>query len=313
MQLLGETYIMQGRVLRAQSGFFWVQTETGILQCKLRGRLKKERQSADIAVIGDRVEVTQVAPDEGAIESVMERQSRFSRKQPGPRGQWKEDVLVANLDQVCIVFSCASPPPNPRMLDRFLVVAEYNEVEPLIVANKIDLVSTEEAIAQFSLYEQIGYNVLHASAETGEGIGVLHEWLIGRISVFAGRSGVGKSSLLNAIDPALERRVGGVSEAVNKGRHTTVVAELIPLTGSSDSYVADTPGIRELANWRIPDEELAWCFPDIRPYLGMCEFNDCTHMHEPGCVVREAVEKGEIAQVRYDSYVRQRLKADNRH
>jgi ribosome biogenesis GTPase len=304
---------MQGRILRAQSGFFWVQTEAGTLECKLRGRLKKERQSADIAVIGDEVEVTQVAPGEGAIEAVMGRKSLFSRQQPGPRGQWKEDVLVANLDQVCIVFSCASPPPNPRMLDRFLVVAEYNEVEPLIVANKVDLVSTEEAIAQFSLYEQIGYSVLHASAKTGEGIGVLRERLAGRISVFAGRSGVGKSSLLNAIDPALERRVGNVSEAINKGRHTTVVAELIPLAWSDTGYVADTPGIRELANWRIPDEELAWCFPDIRPYLGMCEFNDCTHMHEPGCMVREAVEKGEIAQVRYDSYVRQRLKADNRH
>jgi ribosome biogenesis GTPase len=305
--------LMQGRVLRAQSGFFWVQTSEGILECKLRGRLKKERQHSDIAVIGDEVEVTRTAPGEGAIEAVAERRSRFSRQQPGPRGQWREDVLIANLDQVCIICSCAHPPFNARLLDRFLVVAEYNQIAPVIVANKIDLVGPEEAAALFGIYEQIGYCVLFASAHTGQGIDELQARLANRISVFAGRSGVGKSSLLNAIQPGLELRTGDVSEAVGKGRHTTVVAELISLEGSSGGYVADTPGIRELANWRIPDEELAWCFPDLRPFLGMCEFNDCSHMQEPGCAVREAVEQGEVAAERYDSYVRQRTKTETRH
>lgn len=303
---------MQGKVLRTQSGFFWVQTSAGILMCKLRGRLKKERHTSDIATVGDDVEVEQTATGEGVIEAVLERHSRFSRKQPGPQGQWKEDILIANLDQVCIVFACANPPFNPRMLDRFLVVAEYNQIEPLIIANKTDLVSREEVDAQFGLYEEIGYPVLKVSARTSEGIAALRERLTGRISVFAGRSGVGKSSLLNSIQPGLALRTGEVSEAVGKGRHITVVAELHALDGPGNGYVADTPGIRELATWRIPDEELAWCFPDIRPFLGDCEFNNCTHIHEPGCAVREAVEHGVLSEARYDSYVRQRLKADNR-
>jgi ribosome biogenesis GTPase len=303
---------MRGKILRAQSGFFWVQTEAGILECKLRGRLKKERQAAALAVVGDEVEVSQVAPGEGVIEAVLERHSRFSRQQPGPRGQWKEDVLIANLDQVCVVCSCASPPFNPRMLDRFLVVAEYNDIEAVIVANKVDLVSAEEAITLFHVYEEIGYQVLYVSAQSGEGIAALRDRLAGRISVFTGRSGVGKSSLLNAVQPELHLRIGEISEALNKGRHTTVVAELLPLDNDGASYVADTPGIRELATWRIPDEELAWCFSDIRPYLDACEFSNCTHIHEPGCAVREAVEAGDIAQERYDSYVRQRLKVNTR-
>jgi ribosome biogenesis GTPase len=304
---------MQGRILRAQSGFFWVQTEAGVLECKLRGRLKQQRQTSDLAVIGDEVEVTQVAPGEGAIEAVHERRSRFSRQQPGSRGQCREDVLVANLDQVCVVFACAHPPPNLRMLDRFLVVAEYNEIESLIIANKIDLVSPDAARAIFAIYEELGYRVIYVSAESGAGIAALRAELAGRISVFAGRSGVGKSSLLNALQPGLKLRVGEVSEAVDKGRHTTVVAELIALEGHDGGYVADTPGIRELASWRIPDDELDWCFPEFRPFLGACEFNNCTHTHEPGCAVREAVAQGNIPPARYDSYLRQRSKTETRH
>lgn len=303
---------MQGKVLRTQSGFFWVQTSAGILMCKLRGRLKKERQMSDIAVIGDEVEVEPIAPGEGVIETVLERRSRFSRQQSGPQGQWKEDVLIANLDQVCMVCACANPPFSPRMLDRFLVVAESNQITPLIIANKIDLVSPEEVEAQFGVYADIGYQVLRVSAQTGAGIAALRQHLAGQVSVFAGRSGVGKSSLLNTLQPGLALRTGEVSQAVGKGRHTTVVAELHPLDGPGNGYVADTPGIRELAAWRIPDEELAWCFPEMRPFLDECAFNNCAHIHEPGCAVREAVEHGLITELRYDSYVRQRLKADSR-
>jgi ribosome biogenesis GTPase len=152
--------------------------------------------------------------------------------------------------------------------------------------------------------------VLHVSAYTGDGLSALRQQLAGRTSVLTGRSGVGKSSLLNAIQPGLSLRVGEVSEAVGKGRHTTVVAELHPL--AEGGYVVDTPGIRELAGWRIPDDELAWCFREIRPFLGQCEFNDCTHTREPGCAVRAAVEEQLIAAERYDSYVRQLLKEDSR-
>lgn len=301
---------MRGRVLRAQSGFFRVQTEDGILECKLRGRLKKDRQASDIAVIGDDVDVTPVSPGEGVIEAVAERHTRFSRQQPGPRGVWREDVLIANLDQVVIVFAASKPPMNPRLLDRFLVVAEYNEIEPVIVANKIDLEGRDHARLCFGGYEQIGYPVAYVSAHTGEGVPALHERLTGRISIFTGPSGAGKSSLLNAIQPGLRLRTSEISEAVGKGRHTTVVAELHPIISSQGGYVADTPGIRELAGWRIPEEELDWCFPEMRPFLGLCDFNDCAHIHEPGCAVRKAVEAGTISAERHDSYIRQRMNAE---
>lgn len=296
---------MRGKVLRTQSGFFWVDTSEGILQCKLRGRLKKERLAADIAVIGDNVEVLQVAPNEGVIEAVIERHSCFSRRQPGPRGQWREDILIANLDQVVIIFAGANPPVNTRMLDRFLVVAEYNQIEAVIVVNKIDLVEGEHVHTQCTVYEALDYQVFYTSTHTGTGIEALRERLSGRISVFTGPSGVGKSSLLNAIQPGLELLTRDVSQALRKGRHTTVVAELHPLQAPQYGYVADTPGIRELAAWSIPEDELAWCFREMRPWLGQCAFNDCTHMHEPGCAIRSAVERGLIAPQRYDSYTRQ--------
>lgn len=296
---------MRGRVLRAQSGFFWVQTETGILECKLRGKLKKTRQTSDIAVIGDEVEITQTGSTEGAIEAVLERTSRFSRQQPGIRGYDKEDVLIANLDQVIIVMACATPPMNPRLLDRFLVISEYNDIEPVIVANKTDLVSPNDAQNQFGIYEKLGYHVFYVSAHTNTGIADLRNRLHERISVFTGPSGVGKSSLLNALQPGLHIRTGDVSETLNKGRHTTVVAELHKLEGHPNSYVADTPGIRELAAWCIPEEDLAWCFREMRPFLGHCAFNNCTHTHEPDCAIRQAVADGHIHPARYDSYTRQ--------
>lgn len=290
--------------MRAQSGFFWVKTDAGVLECRLRGRLKKERQSADIAVIGDEVEVTPLQHNMGVIESVADRHSKFSRKQPGPRGAWKEDVMVANLDQVLVVFACARPQPHVRMIDRFLIVAEYNEIEPVIVANKVDLVGEPDAHELFAVYEQIGYRVHYVSARTGLGIDGLREQLDGRISVVSGPSGVGKSSLLNTLHPGLNLSTSNVSETLNKGRHTTTVAELIPLISQGGGYVADTPGIRELALWRIPSDELAWCFREMRPFLGHCDFNNCTHSHEPGCAVRAAVETGDVSPERYDSTLR---------
>jgi ribosome biogenesis GTPase len=304
---------MQGTILRAQSGFFWVDTDEGIIECRLRGRLKKERQRTDIAVVGDRVEVTITSSGEGAIERVLERQSTFSRQQPGPRGVWKEDVLIANLDQVIIILAWDDPPLKPRLLDRFLVVAEYNEIDPVIVINKIDLDTEQQAREQLHHYEALGYRVFYVSAATGLNIDQLREQLSHRTSVFTGPSGVGKSSLLNRIQPGLGLQTGDVSGALRKGRHTTVVAQLIQLDGNGKEdggYVADTPGIRELAAWRIPDEDLAWCFRDLRPFLGECDFNDCTHLHEPGCAVREAVEQEKIFPERYESYRRQFLKQE---
>ena len=296
---------LAGVILRARSGFYTVRTDDGRdVECRLRGRVKKDRQATDLAVIGDRVEVSLSPDGSGMIEEVAERSSRFSRRQPGPRGTWKEDMLVANVDQVLVVFACADPMPHLRMLDRFLVVAEHNEVRAVVVANKVDLVGLERARAVFGLYERIGYAVHYVSAREGIGIEELGERLTGRTSVVAGPSGVGKSTLLNAVQPGLRLATGEVSEALHKGRHTTTTAELHPITAPGGGYVADTPGLRELGLWQIPDQELPWCFPEFVRHLGSCGFNDCSHLHEPRCAIRAAVDSGEIPPERYDSYRR---------
>jgi ribosome biogenesis GTPase len=294
-----------GLVRRALSGFYTIETDEGdLIEARLRGRVKKERQSSDLAVIGDRVVVERLADGTGAIASVEPRERRFSRRQPGPRGSWREDVMVANPDLVALVFSCAHPPPNPRLIDRFLVVAEYNEVPTLIVANKVDLVGADAARAIFGPYERIGYAVVYASAKAGIGLEDLRTRLAGRLSIVTGPSGVGKSTVLNALQPGLHLATGEVSEALHKGRHTTTHAELLPLAGPEGGYVADTPGIRELGLWQIPSTELAWCFPEFRDHLGRCAFNDCTHLHEPRCGLRAAVGTGGVSEERYDSYRR---------
>jgi len=302
---------LTGTILRARSGFYTVRTDDGrSLECRLRGLLKKERQATDLAVIGDRVTVTALGDAEGMIESVEPRHTRFSRRQPGPRGSWKEDLVVANVDQVLIVFACADPMPHLRMLDRFLVVAEHNEVEAVVVANKVDLVGLEAARRIFGLYERVGYPLHLVSAREGIGVEELAERLIGRTSVVTGPSGVGKSTLLNAIQPGLRIETGVVSAAVGKGRHTTTSAELHALDAPGHGYVADTPGLRELGLWQVPPTELAWCFPEMRLYLGGCAFNDCRHLAEPRCAVRAAVEAGTVPTERYDSYRRLRLGED---
>lgn len=295
---------MTGTVLRAQSGFFWVECDQGVLECTLRGRLKKERQSSDIAVIGDEVEVAQTAPGYGVIEAVAPRRTKLARRAPFTKGIWKEDVLAANVEQVLLVFACAGPEFSPRMLDRYLVLTESSELEAVIVANKVDLVGEARAHEMFAIYERLGYPVLYTSASTGLGIDALRERLSGRISVVTGRSGVGKSSLFNVVQPGLGLAVGEISEAVNKGRHTTRVAELIALDLPNGGYLADTPGIRELGLWRFPKEELAHCFREFRPYLGQCYFAGCSHTHEPDCAVREALDQGAFTPERYESYTR---------
>jgi ribosome biogenesis GTPase len=302
---------LPGTVLRARSGFYTVRLDDGTqLECRLRGRVKQERGDSDLVVIGDRVAVAPLAEGEGMIESVEPRRSRFSRRQPGPRGSWKEDMIVANLDQVLVVFACADPMPHLRMVDRFLVVAEHNEVEAVLVANKVDLVGVAAARGIFAGYEAIGYAVHYVSAKEGVGVEELADRLIGRVSVVTGPSGVGKSTLLNAIQPGLRIETGAVSEAVHKGRHTTTSAELHALTAPGGGFVADTPGLRELGLWQVPPEELAWGFPEMRELLGQCGFNDCRHINEPRCAVLAAVAAGQISEARHDSYRRLLLNED---
>jgi ribosome biogenesis GTPase len=300
-----EAEFFPGLVIKAQSGFFTVQTEKGPIVAQLRGRLTKERLETDVIALGDRVQI-QVLPDETAsIEHVEERQRVLSRQAPGRE---IEQVLVANPDQAVIVFSCADPDPNFRLLDRFLVMAEREEIPTIIVANKIDLVKPSSARKEFGEYKKLGYPVFYTSALQGKGISKLRRALAGRLSVFAGPSGTGKSTLLNAIQPGLGLRTKEVSEYTGKGVHTTVVPELLSLTVGG--FVADTPGLKALALWDIEPEELDAYFREIRPLVASCEFSDCTHIHEPGCAVLRAVEKGKISPERYDSYLRMRMGED---
>jgi ribosome biogenesis GTPase / thiamine phosphate phosphatase len=296
---------MQGMILRAQGGIFWVQCPDGVRACTLRGRLRLEH-AGDSAVIGDRVELEPTEAGHGVIAAVLPRTTKLSRRQPSghDRGVAAEDVIVANLERLFVVFACAQPRPNPRLIDRFLVVAAHSKLEAVLVANKADLVTADERAQIFGPYARIGYRVQYVSAQSGEGVAELRALLGGQIAALVGPSGVGKSSLLNAIEPGLGLRTGAVSSALNKGRHTTVGAQLLPCAGG---YVADTPGIRELGLWQLPPDELPWCFPEMRPLLGQCTFAGCSHLHEPGCAVRAAVAAGEISAARYDSY--QRLRA----
>jgi ribosome biogenesis GTPase / thiamine phosphate phosphatase len=293
-----------GTVLRAQGGVYEVETPEGVVEATLRGRLKRDERSGEKVVAGDHVELAraEVAGEASwTIESVHERRSVLLRRAPGKAPRPK--TIVANVDRVLVVFAVARPDPHLRMLDRFLVLCEANGLDALIVANKVDLAGEDAARELFGMYERIGYPVLYTAAKEGTGIERLKEHLCGTTSVLTGPSGVGKSSLLNTVQPGLGLRVAAISEAVLKGRHTTVTAQLIPL--HCGGYVADTPGLRELGLWGIEREDLDACFPEFHPYLGTCRYgNSCSHTHEPGCSVKEAAEAGEIPAARLQSYQR---------
>lgn len=292
-----------GLIIRAQSGFFSVQTAGAVLTCQLRGRLKQGPRLGDIAAVGDRVQVTPLPDGTGMIESVEARSQALIRLDPRPRGVYQQ-VILANPDQAVFVFACANPNPHMRMLDRFLVIAEKQCIPAIIVANKIDLVGLDQAEVMFGYYPPLGYPVIYASVKSGAGVELLRAQLTGKVSALAGPSGVGKSSLLNAIQPGLGLAVREVSTAINKGKHTTNVRQLFPLEGGG--YVADTPGMRSLALWDTEPEELDGYFPEIAPLVQRCQFNDCTHSHEPGCAVRAAVADGRVRPERYESYLRLR-------
>jgi len=293
----------RGRVIQAQSGFFSVETGEKVVVCKLRGRLKKGRKLADIIAIGDWVIITEQEDDTGMIEEVEPRQSMLYRMAPTARGEFKQ-IIIANPDQAVFIFSVAQPEPRLPMLDRFLVIAERESIDILIVANKVDLVGMKKAKEYFQRYQKIGYKVFYTSAVKNRGINQLKKELIGKTSVFAGPSGAGKSSILNAIQPGLGLVVKEVSEATKKGKHTTVSRKLVPLSGGG--YIADTPGLKALDLWDITPEEVDGYFPEIHKALSLCRFSDCTHTHEPGCAVIEAIKNKEIHPERYRSYLRMR-------
>jgi ribosome biogenesis GTPase len=292
-----------GIVLQARSGRHRVEDGDSVALCDVRGRLKQEKLYTDLVATGDKVRWRPTRPGRGVIEEVLPRETQLSRLRPGPQRIPIEHVIVANPDQAVFIFSVREPSPRLRMLDRLLVLAENNDLPAIICANKIDLLDVvDECRGVFGVYEQIGYPVIYASARTGRGVELLRGRLTGKLSVLSGPSGVGKTSLLNAIQPELGLKTRQISDATGKGRHTTVGVRLWPLNGGG--YVADTPGLREAGLWDIEPEEVAWHFVEMRPYLSDCRFSTCTHTHEPGCAVKKAVQAGAISDMRYDSYCR---------
>ncbi len=316
--------IRQGLVLKAVSGQYLVHADADDsggahpVVCTLRGNLKKtftystsdsfSRRvtkakrpfTKDVVAIGDRVRFTpsDAADDTGVIEEILPRRTRFARA--AFRGQ--EQTLVTNLDQLVIVFACAEPNPDLWRIDRWLVASEANGLEPLLVANKRDLVDDATFAARFADYTRIGYRVLGTSVRAPEGIEELRAALKNRISAFTGPSGVGKSSLLNQMQPGLKLATGDIGGTTFKGKHTTTVRELLPL--ESGGWVADTPGLRQLELLDLDRESLAQCFVEFRPFLATpCRFRNCRHQNEPGCNLKAAVERGDVAARRYESFL----------
>jgi ribosome biogenesis GTPase len=290
----------RGVVLRGTGGVWHVMAESGEQrEVALRGRLKKG--DVEKLAVGDEVVVERDARGGAwAIGEVLPRRSQLTRREPG--GGRGERVLAANIDQVMIVFAAAEPEPHARMLDRFLVIAEANDLSSRIVINKVELVGEGAARERFGDYERAGYPMHYTSVKRSLGLEPLGEALGGQVSVLTGPSGVGKSSLLNAIHPGLDLRVGEISRSVMRGRHTTVGAEMHPLPGGG--FVLDTPGLREVGVWSLPPDELDRCFLEFRPLLGECRFADCTHRVEPDCAVRDALKDGAISAARYESYTK---------
>lgn len=278
--------MFEGTILKGFSGFYYVQTEEGILECSLRGRYRLSDQRF---LPGDSVRVKPVGAGKGVIEEVLPRRTELVRPP------------VANVEQAIVVMAADNPSPDMSLLDRLLIVIEAAGVVPVICWNKADLARTEDLEDIATLYKRAGYPVLVTSAKTGLGLDGLGERMSRGISVLAGPSGVGKSSLLNALQPGLKLKTGQVSDKLGRGRHTTRHVELLPL--DSGGLVADTPGFSRLEIPTVAKEEVDRLFPEMEPYLSQCRFTSCLHRQEPQCAVREAVERGEVEARRYARYL----------
>jgi ribosome biogenesis GTPase len=289
---------MVGIIIKAYGGFYFVQTGDRILKCVIRGKIRRRHGQV---LVGDRVRVNPAGEGEGVVEDILPRASELVRPP------------VANVDQAVIVFSINDPRPNTMLLDRFLLQARAAGIEPVICFNKIDLAAAGE-LDILRHYEPTGYPLLRVSAQKGTNIDDLRELLKERISVLAGPSGVGKSSLLNALQPGLELKTGEISRKLKRGRHTTRHVELIPL--AAGGLVADTPGFSSMYLPPVRREELPGYYPEFDDYAPRCRFTGCLHYREPGCAVKEAVEDGRISLLRYEHYLElleEVMEAERRH
>ena len=277
---------MTGRIVRSLSGFYDVQTQKGLITCRGRGHLRKEKESP---LTGDLVEIT-VQQGKGMVENILPRRNRFVRP------------AVANVDALVVFASNVNPITEPFLIDRVAAIAGDQGVNVHICVNKCDL---DPALDLIRIYRNAGFSVIPASAATGEGVDQLRQLISGKLTAFTGNTGVGKSSMLNALCPELSLPTGEVSEKLGRGRHTTRHVELYRL--DADTYVADTPGFSSFDTEQmdvILKENLQYAFPDFAPFLGTCQFHNCSHRAEPGCGIRQAVESGQIEKTRYESYLR---------
>jgi ribosome biogenesis GTPase len=310
-----------GQVFRKSTGQYFVKADGKIVVCSISSTLRKhlvyptadptsvrphvvevkDIKTVDPVAIGDMVSFVDAGNDSGMITEILPRRNKLSRSAAGRKPL--EQVIVANIDQVIPVVAAARPAPKWRLLDRYLADAEAAGIPVLICITKLDLADENRLMEGVGIYERIGYPAVLTSAVSGKGIDECKEMLEGRISVLVGKSGVGKTTLLNAIQPGLGLRVREVSGSTGKGKHTTSHLELFEL--DCGGGVVDTPGMREFSLWDIDGTDVASLFPEMRPYIGHCRFGlNCSHTHEPECAIKEAVEAGDIAESRYESYVR---------
>lgn len=291
----------QGSVLKVEGPWCQVETNGHNYRCSLRKKLKtvSDKRTSPV-VVGDLVQFSETSPGEGVIEGIQDRRTKLSRLAPWAPG--KEHVVVANMDQVLIVVSAKDPPLKAGVIDRYIIAAENGGLSAAVCVNKVDLVSEDEVSWVGNLYSRLGYPVLYTSAVKGVGIDGLAGVLKGKKTVLAGQSGVGKSSLINQIQPGLGLRVQDIRKAARKGKHTTSWATLFKI--DIGGYVVDTPGIRELGLWDVRGCDVAEFFRDIWEMGKGCRFSKCTHSHEPHCAVKAAVEQGSLDERRHESYLR---------
>lgn len=280
---------MTGKIIKGIGGFYYVVCENGVTyECKAKGGFRNRKIKP---LVGDNVEIEILDAEKnlGNIEDIL------------PRFNWLNRPAVANVDQTVIIFAVSAPAPNFNLLDRFLINMEQHEVPTIICFNKIDLEGFRQSEDICRSYTKSGYEVLFISAESGYGINTLEAVIKGKTTVFAGPSGVGKSSTLNSLFPDANVQTGGLSEKIQRGKHTTRHSELMFV--DDDTYIMDTPGFSSLYTEGIEAEDLKLYFPEIAAYTGTCKFNMCNHISEPGCLVKEAVGDGRISKMRYDDYV----------